>query len=549
MDEAWKSPGLREAAGLAGAILLACCLTLAVMHLRDLSNIRHLHGVWMALAAYLDQGVFYPPLEDDGFYAGTRYMPLVFVLVSGLNQIVGDYLLAAKLSALLSMAVVLTGVFTAVRPLTGRYSDAVALSALVVAFIGGLSALLAPHADALPVGLALWGLLLIDREPVRAWHVVLAALLFALALATKFSAVAGPAAAAVVLWRRGYWRLALLGAGLFAVLAVLEVMAFDWASDGRFLDNMRSLGSGGMTLQSIFIGPGRLLIVLLRVSPFLLVWPVVLLLLLRRLVAGRVGVWEWYLLATLAVTAVIFTSPGTDFNHLIEMEVACVLVLAATPGVALGYQPPPLQGSRGAPPTDEPRRGAREEPRATPWAGGTPWGMLLVLLVLLFGLWRLVGPPDADAISPRVLAEALPEGEELLCEDPSVDVLLGRRPVVMDPFSFRVLAERGRIDDAPLADRINRQEFAALVMRARIDRPESLCPRHHFGPRVTKAMLRAYSFDRRVRGYYVFRPVGTAVADLGRGGIGGYQRFLRTRMASSAPRQPSAVTVLPSSDL
>jgi hypothetical protein len=58
-------------------------------------------------------------------------------------------------------------------------------------------------------------------------------------------------------------------------------------------------------------------------------------------------------------------------------------------------------------------------------------------------------------------------------------------------------------------------------MRARIDRPESLCPQHHFGPRVTNAMLRAYRFDRRVGGYFIFRPVGTAVADGGRGGMGG----------------------------
>jgi hypothetical protein len=505
MGEPRKSFGLPELAGLAGLILLSCCLALAVWHLRDLSNIRHLNGIWMALAAYLDQGVFYPPLESDGYYAGTRYMPLVFLLVAGLARLVGDYLLAAKLSALVSMVLVLSGVFGAVRRLTGRISDGFALSALVLGFPAGFSALLAPHADALPVGLALWGLLLIDREPVRAWRVSLAALLFALALAAKFSAVAGPAAAAVVLWQRGYRRLALLEVVLFAGLAALEIAVFQWASDGRFLDNLRSLGSGGMTFESIRMGPGRLIYILLmrlRWTPFVLVWPVAMFLLVRRL--GTYTVWEWYLLATLAVTTVIFTSPGTDFNHLIEMEAACVLVVAGAIG-RLSCDPS-LARQAGDSPLS-PRKGE---------------GFLraLVLVVLVMDLWHLAGRADANAISPRVLLDALPKGEELLCEDPSVDVLRDRRPVVMDPFSFRVLAERSLIDDAPLAERINRQEFAALVMRARIDRPEeSLCPRHHFGPLVTRAMLRAYRFERRVGDYYVFLPVGTAVARGGTSGI------------------------------
>src|SRR5579859_1236484 len=138
MRNAW---GLRELAALAGATLLGCCLAQALLHLRDLSGIQHLAGVWMALAASLDQGVFYPPLEADGFYAGTRYMPLLFALIAGLFRLVGDYLLAAKLAALLSTGLLLAGVFAVVRRLTGRFIDAVALTALLLAFPEGQSAL------------------------------------------------------------------------------------------------------------------------------------------------------------------------------------------------------------------------------------------------------------------------------------------------------------------------------------------------------------------------------------------------------------------------
>jgi hypothetical protein len=485
-----KPFGLRELAGLAGLAVLVFYLARALLHLRDLSGIHHLAGVWMALASYYNQGIFYPPLEADGFYAGTRYMPLLFVLIAGLSRVVGDYLVAAKLAALLSTTLLLSGVFVAVRRATGRLADAFAMTALVLAFPEGTSALLSPHADALPVGLALWGLLLIDREKVRPWQVILVALLFALALSAKFSAVAGPAAAAVVVGRRGHPWLAVLGAVLFAGFAGLEVVAFQWASDGRFLENLRSLGSGGASFAFIRIGPARLIFAMVQLTPFLLIWPLAILLLGVHRRQAMTSVWSWYLLSSLAVTVVIFTSPGTGYNHLLEFQVACVLVLAG------------LVPSLASSPDEEKT-------------------VLLLRACALFGLvvglWRLAGPADPAAIAPLALARALPKDEQLLCEDASVPVLLGRRPVVMDPFAFRVLAERGLIDDEPLAERVSKQEFAALVTIWRIDQPsESLCPHLHFGPRVTKAMLRAYRFDRHVGRYCVFRPYPTALASANR---------------------------------
>src|SRR5262249_1085222 len=109
-----------------------------------------------------------------------------------------------------------------------------------------------------------------------------------------------------------------------------------------------------------------------------------------------------------------------------------------------------------------------------------------------------------------------------------VPVLLGQRPVVMDPFAFRVLAERRLIDDRPLAELIDMQEFDALVMMNRIDRVESLCPHFHFGPQVTDSLLRAYRFDRQGGGYFVYRPIPSAVACLPCRTQGPRRHFLRS---------------------
>jgi hypothetical protein len=99
-----------------------------------------------------------------------------------------------------------------------------------------------------------------------------------------------------------------------------------------------------------------------------------------------------------------------------------------------------------------------------------------------------------------------------LSEDPTVPVLLGRRPVVLDAFAYRILAERGRIDSEQLAGRIRRREFAALVLLRNLHDPDDPLNARlidmHFGPQVTRAMAKAYRFDRKVGAYYVFRPRG-----------------------------------------
>lgn len=476
---------LRVLSLVCATLLLVAALARAVVHLRDLSGIQHIAGIWMALAQYAGAGIWYPPLECDGVYAGTRYMPLCFGLIAVVVKLVGDYVLAAKLMALASMTALLFGVFVAVRRITGRTLDALILTALVLASPEGRTALLSPHADALAASLAVFGLLTIQRERVCAKHSLVSALLFAAALMTKFSAVAGPAAAAVFLFPRQRRRAVPL-VFVWLVLSATGLALLDQLSDGRFLDNFHSLGSGGMNLDSIRIGPSRVAFALGQTLPFSALLAVAVFAVARNISERRLGLWDWYFLATTAVTLVIFTSPGTGMNHLLELEVSAVL--AAAPLLA--------------------RREAVAEPIVRS----------LMLVILLGGAYELLGEPQtAASVSGQVVVEAIPPAASVLAEDATVPVLLGRRPVVMDAFAYRVLAERGRVDDRELAGRIARQEFDVLVLMGRVDRPgESLCPRFHFGPRVTTAMQEAYRFDREAGPYYLFVPAEPTVSDASR---------------------------------
>jgi hypothetical protein len=301
--------------------------------------------------------------------------------------------------------------------------------------------------------------------------------LFAAALMTKFSAVAGPAAAAAFLLPRDR-RCAVALLVPWFVLSAAGLALLEHASDGHFLDNFRSLGSGGMTLDSIRIGPSRVAFALGQALPFSALFAVAMFAVLRPGREGRFGLWDWYFLATGGITLVIFTSPGTGLNHLLELEVAAVLAVA------------PLLARR------------------TGDAPANALARLFVFAVLASGVYEVAHEPASPAsISGRAVVEAIPSGASILAEDATVPVLLGQRPVVMDAFAYRVLAERGRVDARALPDRIARREFDVLVLMGRVDRPgESLCPRFHFGPRVTAVMQEAYRFDREVGPYYLFVP-------------------------------------------
>jgi hypothetical protein len=457
-------------------------LVLGLFHLDDLYTAHYVPGIWMALAKYVNSGMLYPPLQEAGFYGGTRYTPLFFTLTAGLARVAPDYLVAAKLAALLSMVVLVGGVAAAIRQMSGRWQE-VPLAALLLAIPQGLNAVLMPLADALSAGLSVWGLVVLGAQPTR-HRLVWSALLFVLAILTKFSSLAGPAAAFGFLLLRdrklcGRLVLACLVLGLLA-LGLIEFLSQD-----RFLVNLRALGGGGSDWSSALSAPAVMFGAIGRSGGFKVVLPVLAAALVVRAGNHRWTLWDWYFLTAVLSTLVIYTSRGTAENHLLEMEAAGVLLLArivSSPTVATGLERL-LQ----------------------------PLLCAAALIVLLLGVYphRVVwGHSEADGvISKRQVEDAIPPDARLLAEAPTIPVLRDQRPVVLDAFNFEILARTGKIDDDALAERIRRKEFDVLILLARIDQPrESLCPESHFGPRVTDAMLQSYRFDRKLGAYVLFVP-------------------------------------------
>lgn len=467
-------------------LLIGSALLLALLHGNDLYAAHQGPGIWMALARYLNDGILYPPLQQDGFYGGSRYTPLFFSLTAALAWIAPNYLVAAKLAAFVSVAVLTGAVAAAIRQMTGRWNE-VPLAVLLLAFPQGLGSLLNPHADALSAGLAIWGLVILGPQPTLE-RVVGSSLLFVLALLTKFSTLAAPAAAFffLLLSNRRLTVLLVLGCIL---LGLGSLGLIEWLSRGRFLENLRALGGGGSDLNSVLLAPVRMVQALQVSRGFAVLLPLLAAALLFRARLLCWGLWDWYYLTALIFTLLVYTSLGTADNHLLELEAASVLFLArviSTPIASDGLEQM-LQ----------------------------PVLAVAILAALLLGFYPHAGTWRAGqqegVITEQQIDAVIPPDARLLAEAPAIPVLRGQRPVILDAFAFGVLARTGKIDDAALAERIRRHEFDVLIMLGRTDIPgQTFCPDDHLGPRVTHAILDSYRFDRMLGVYALFVPVAQA---------------------------------------
>ena len=74
----------------------ALVVLLAVVHANDRYDVGAASGSWMGLAAAARNGVWYPPVFANGFYGGTRYMPLPILLQAGASFAAANLLLSAR---------------------------------------------------------------------------------------------------------------------------------------------------------------------------------------------------------------------------------------------------------------------------------------------------------------------------------------------------------------------------------------------------------------------------------------------------------------------
>jgi hypothetical protein len=447
----------------------------------------HVAGVWFALADDVRHGVFYRPLYGPLGYGGTRYAPLVFILLAGLMGVARDPRLAGYALSLLSTVLLLGGVYALMRSLSVDRLLAVCCAILVLAPQTGQQILLTVRGDALPAALVVWSLVICAAMPDRWIALAGAALLLTLAFAAKVTSLYAAGALFVFLLLSGRKRQALQFLS-FVALGVCTASALVYlASHGRAYQVMKASASGGGTWAGFAIAPERmanLMGVDMAILPFfvlavaaLCAWP------------GKVlrEIAPLFFLAALGATLVIYGSPGTDFNHLLDVQAASVVLMA----VWISR----LEG--------------------TPSFFGTQ-ALAIAGFLALSPAW--LAYRRADSVPERqrfawTLRALGPHPGLILSENPLLPILAHQEPYLLDPFMFRAIAKRDPSFAEPLWRMLEKRKFSAVVLEKDPDTDYGRWwySSMHFGGGFVEELERNYRAVLHIPGNPVYHTQGETV--------------------------------------
>jgi len=450
--------------------------------------VNHPAGVLIAMAADLKNGVFYRPLYGPEGYGGTRYFPLYFVLHALLMKLGVSVLLGAYLLSAAAVVALLAGVFYLLRGLgVEPWLAACSAGALLAAGCAQYS-LVSPHADGLASALNVWGLAVSVRQKLSHRKILLASILFTLAWSAKITTVFGFAATFVWLVSTGFpavaWELAaetccgylLVGAALFL------------GSQGRILEIFKACASGGTNLMGFASGPLSMLLIAARLDPGALLFVLLALAgLVSVVLSGKLlqNLPALLLIATLAVTAIIYGSPGINENHLLDLQVASVVLIATQ----LAYAVSPFFKQAGI------------------------CVLALAIFVAALPLLRKLKNGDRRFHPQRfekVMAIIGDTHKPILSENPVIPVLAGQQPYVLDPWMLRLL--RTRIPDfgEPILDGLRNQTFGAVVLcmaDPKTDFGKWWYEMAHFGPGFASALNQNYRLVATIDDQRVYLPI------------------------------------------
>ncbi len=285
-------------------------------------------GVWTSLAFDFSEGVFYRPLMSEEGYGGTRYMPLFFVIHGLLIKVLGNPIQTGVGLSLVCITLFILGIAFLLKELKAPWKIALPLSVSVLTTLSLQMTSLNIRGDFLASALNIWALWFAFRGNTnRQWGLLyLSAILFALAFLTKFTSLFGCFAVTLYLILKGQNNQALRLAGTTGAIIFLGLGMIHWASEGRALHSFLECSTGGMQSDDV-------LSVFTRFSKEMIHDPFLGILLALMIVAWAKAKPDWktlpslVFLSTLGVTLIIYTSPGTATNHLIDFQGALILAL------------------------------------------------------------------------------------------------------------------------------------------------------------------------------------------------------------------------------
>jgi hypothetical protein len=489
---------------MAGTLALSGSLILMIWFWLDALPSGITSGVWAAMANDFADGVLYRPVFDESGYGGTRYMPLFFVLYGGLIAIFHDPVTAGLSLSLAILIFLDLGIYSLLRETGAKKAIALPLIFLVHAPISFQLLTLGFRGDFLAAAMNVWGIIFaLKYLRSNSWgFLTVSAGFFLGAIFTKFTTVGGLAVVALYLLLRDKRSSALFLIGVSALTTLALLWGINEFSLGKALASFQACLLGGGHLDYALKTPLWFGTVIIR-DPFFFA-----LLCLAVYLAAKIKPEQWksfvplYFGFTLISTVAIFSSPGTDSNHLIDLLIACILVLA--------FQFQKIENSSKVYNTC----------------------FLFIIGGILF-MWvpgtisikdriETAGKPTRATV--QAIADELgPKTKNLLSENPLIPLLMGQPPIVMDPFSLRIIAQKSPDVRADFTRKIENHYFGAIILLdwsgAPLDKIERAMEKHtslgvdkfygevHFPHGFLDLMKEHYFLSFVKRPYVVYEPI------------------------------------------
>jgi hypothetical protein len=430
---------------IATALLLLTFLGRTAASWKNYTDLDHNSvGTAVTLAADARDGVLYRPIYSGWGFGGTRYAPLSPVIQASLMRAGMDPVFSGYVVSVAAAILVLAGLFALMRSMGVPSAIAAALTAVVLGTSCFRTTVLEIKPDLLPLGLNLWGLVLIanidrpKKPSIRNLAITAGAICFALALVAKFSSIFGIAAATLWLLSQRRIPLAVTLCAVWLVAVVALIGTTQWLSDGRAIAIFRLCGGGGGGLYGIRTIPWHFYDEAFHYDrPFLAFGLIALTVVI--VTRAWISLPSILLLVTALGTGAILASPGTRFNHLVDLTAAALLVIAV-----LGL-------------------------RSVRFGSIVLVGVAGIAVMTSIASWRQVSEINRYAARTKMEAaladtDQSPVDGPILSEDPLLPILRNQRPYMLDPFMFRVL----RFKDSSLTDRmwdeLAHHKFRAVIL-------------------------------------------------------------------------------------
>jgi hypothetical protein len=434
------------------ALVVIGCLARQFVSWRNFGDLESEGGMWTTLALDAANGIVYRPIFSPLGYGGTRYSPLHFLIHAAFLKAGALPIASGFLMGIACALVTLAGIYVLMRKLQTPRSLAIPLTTFFLAAFCVRSGILSIKADLLATSLDVWGMIaalgLLPSPGTpgegqgggssRPWpRAILAAICFALAVAAKITSLFG--VCTIVTWlllRRDFKNAArVLIIFLLAVGGIITAVQF--ASEGRLSHIFLLSASANSGLRRLLQAPYYFFhAAAIRDRAVGAFWLAAMVALLCRP--------HWTSLPTILMgystlgTVAIFGTHGTDMNHLMDLQIASLTVLAV-------------------------------QCRSGNLAGGI---LVFVVLISLHAAHSCVNDIHLMRTerNRHHLLACLSDTEKsfvngpIFSDNPIIPILAGQRPYMLDCMIFSAIDVRHyETQDALISD-LTRQHFRAVIV-------------------------------------------------------------------------------------